>query len=196
MLSSGVSALPEGFPRIEGLRAALIPSAQASQKARERSLPAAKAALLALGAAECVSLPLESARPKDFASFGLLYFLGGNAFLLTKIIRERGLGPAIAAFERERQVIASSGGALALGQTMAHIERIDPSMNRRYGLMDLSGLGLAPVSICPHRGRFIEKYEGFLEAMANFERESGQTIALLEDGQGVFSDSGSWRVFG
>ncbi|MDR2515559.1 MAG: Type 1 glutamine amidotransferase-like domain-containing protein [Christensenellaceae bacterium] len=194
MLSSGIGALPEGFPSISGLRAALIPSAQASQKARARSLPAAEETLLALGAAQCAVLPLESTRPKDLAPFGLLYFLGGNAFLLTKIIRERGLGPAIAAFGRERPVISSSGGALALGQTLAHIERIDPSMNRRYGLTDLSGLGLAPVSICPHRSRFIEKYEGFLEAMANFERESGQALALLEDGQGVFADSGGWRI--
>ena len=128
---------------------------------------------------------LERGRPKGLLGFDFLYFLGGNTFLLTKILRERGYGEALQLAAEKAVILGSSGGALALGGTLAHIQLLDGSMNRKYGLTDLSGVGLTGSSICPHRARFGAKYPRFEERMEAFQRESGRRLYLLEDGEGL-----------
>ena len=82
-------------------------------------------------------------------------------------------------------LVGVSGGALALGGTLAHIQLLDPSMNRRYGLENLDGLGLTASSICPHRARFGQRYAGFEARMDAFQKETGRRLYLLEDGEGL-----------
>lgn len=195
MMSDGLSsdALRSCLPSIAGKKAAIIPTAIASTKQRQASIPSVQEDLSRLGAGQCEIIDIVSQRPKALEQFDLLYFMGGNAFLLLKEIRARGYGDALRRFEEQGLILSSSGGALAFGQTIAHIDLLDTSMNKKYGLTDFTALSIAPVSICPHKRRFIEKYDRFLERIAAFETQTGQKIVLLEDGEGIYYAQGEWR---
>lgn len=190
MLSNGLSspALRACLPNLAGARAAIIPTAIASTKARVPAIEEVQAELSALSVEQSAVVDIVSHPPKVLREFDLLYFCGGNAFLLMKELRQRGYEEPLRAFANEKPILGSSGGALALGQTLAHIQLLDPSMNRKYGLLDLSGLGLAPLSICPHKSRFVQRYPDCLARLARFEEETAQRLILLEDGEGVLVD--------
>ena len=89
LLSDGLQTAPllGCLPCLRGARAALIPNALASLKARQAALPPTEEGLRALGVERVETFDLERGRPKALAGFDLLYFLGGNAFLLLKILR-------------------------------------------------------------------------------------------------------------
>lgn len=187
LLSDGLQTAPllGCLPCLRGARAALIPNALASLKARQAALPPTEEGLRALGVERVETFDLERGRPKALEGFDLLYFLGGNAFLLLKILRDRGYEEALRRAAAQSLLVGVSGGALALGGTLAHIQLLDPSMNRRYGLENLDGLGLTASSICPHRARFGQKYAHFEARMDAFQKETGRRLYLLEDGEGL-----------
>lgn len=189
LTSDGFSsaALCAALPPMQGMRVALIPTAIASQKTRVPALDSLAQEMTALGAARCETMDIVSFTPKRLLreNFDALYLMGGNAFLLMKEIRARGHADALKWYAEERLILSSSGGSLVLGQTMAHIAMLDPSMNAKTKLTDLDGLGLIQTSICPHRTWFVQRYPRFLERIDAFERETGRRIVCLEDGQGV-----------
>ncbi len=187
LLSDGLSSAPliSSLPDLRGARAAVIPNAIASTKARDAALPETEKELRTLGAEEVALLDLARLRPKAVAGYDLYYYMGGNAFLLLKTIRERGLEDALRQAAQNSVTIGSSGGALALGGTVAHIELLDKSMNRKYGLTDFRALGLTQSSICPHRERFRLRYPDFERRMRDFQAQTGEKLFLLRDGEGL-----------
>ena len=87
-------------------------------------------------------------------------------------------------------LIGWSAAAFVFGPTLSLVDRYSPEMNR-WGLTDLTGLGLTAVQVLPHYSRFITRFERFEQICAEYEQANGVSVTRLNDGDAVFIDAGA-----
>ncbi len=116
----------------------------------------------------------------DFASYDIIYMIGGNTFYLLKELKEKNLVKKIKkAINNGVIYIGSSAGSIILGKT---IETALPYDENWVGIEDFTGLNIVDGIIIPHANR---KQEFIAEAK---EKYKDKIIELYDDYGIVIND--------
>lgn len=195
LASNGLTSaviLNELHKHTEGGTAALVVTADNIYKDRNHHVPRSREELTRLGFTVDL-LDIDTVSPARLLDYDLVEFIGGNPFYLLDSIHRNEAEPVLEKLANEKLLIGWSAAAMVFGPTLALANEYTPEMNT-VGLADLSGLGLTDVTVLPHYSRFLKKYDRFEERCALFEEKSGRKVLRLNDGDGVFIESGQMTL--
>ncbi len=164
--------------------AALIPTASPYRE-KDWQVPVITEQLETMGL-RVIFFDIQSQDPQALEKFDAVFLLGGNPYYLLDQLRRRNCGPLFQRMAQEKLVMGASAGSLVLGRSIGIVEVFTPEMNEGIGLRGLHGLGISPVDIFPHYGRYQEKFEHLEERIAAYEQETGLYLWRIQDGEGVF----------
>lgn len=176
-------------PRVAGLQtAAVVVTADDVYKEKNYHVPGTVAGLNDLGLSADI-FDLDASPAGDLEKYDVVEFIGGNPYYLLDAARRHGAEPALRRIAEEKVLIGWSAAAFVFGPTLSLVDRYSPEMNR-WGLTDLTGLGLTAVQVLPHYSRFITRFERFEQICAEYERTNGVSVTRLNDGDAVFVEAG------
>ncbi len=100
---------------------------------------------------------------EKLTQYDLMYFAGGNAFVLLEAIKESGLDAVLGKILAAGVIyLGQSAGSVVMGKSIYYLtEMDDPSFAKK--LTDYSGLGYVDCVIVPHADN--PKYAGAVEAI-------------------------------
>jgi dipeptidase E len=135
----------------------------------------------------------------DLGQFGLVWVLGGNAFLLLRALRQSGF-PDVLRDLLARDQIAYGGysaGAVVATPTLRGIELMDDPAQLAEGYepeVYWDGMGLVDFSIVPHY-RSDHPETGSAETAATFMKQNGLKFKAMSDGEVFISNHGPGELF-
>ena len=188
-LTSG-AILAELRPRVAGLEtAAVVVTADDVYKEKNYHVPGTVAGLNDLGLSADI-FDLDASPAGGLEKYDVVEFIGGNPYYLLDAVRRHGAEPVLRRIAEEKVLIGWSAAAFVFGPMLSLVDRYSPEMNR-WGLTDLTGLGLTAVQVLPHYSRFITRFERFEQICAEYEQANGVSVTRLNDGDAVFIDAGA-----
>lgn len=115
----------------------------------------------------------------------VIVFDGGNPFYLLLKLKEFKMQNKLLDYQKNNKfIIGVSGGSLVLQKSLALIDEFAGDMNMRHG-GDLKGMGLIEVEMLPHRTRYTENFDNFIERYENYKSKHNVETYLVEDGEGI-----------
>ncbi len=128
-------------------------------------------------------LDVELESPSILSSADLIAIGGGNPYYLLYWLRRSGADEIIQQSARQgTPIMATSAGAIVLGQSLELIDHFTPEMNS-VQLTDYSGLRLIEETVLPHYDRFIKNGTIKESAVSDYEKRSGVKVIRLNDDQ-------------
>lgn len=171
-------------------RAAIITTASAEWKERNRNAIAAHHTLERLGFQDIDYIDIEFQSSEHLKDYHLIYISGGNPFYLLYHLKRSGSDKVLQALYRQGvYLIGCSAGAVVLGPDIRIITYFDTESDR-LGLTDLSAVELAPFSVLPHANRLRTKYGDFDVRVQHMRQELAHEVVLLEDYKSLLVEQG------
>ena len=168
--------------------AAVVVTADNEYKENNYHVPERVEELESLGL-EVGLFDIDVADPELLSEYDVVLFIGGNPFYLLDSIRSHGAERVLRLIAREKVLIGVSAAAFVFSPSLELCNQYTPEMNF-VGLVDLTGLALTEVEVLPHYSRYLEKFPGFEDTCAKYEKKAGKEVVRLNDGDGVFVCSG------
>mgnify|MGYP002382208617 CR=1 FL=1 len=171
-------------------RAAVITTASAEWKERNRNAIAAHHALAQLGFSDPDYIDIEFQAAAQLNDYHLIYISGGNPFYLLYQLKQSGADEVLRKLYCQGvYLIGCSAGAVVLGPDIRVITYFDTESNR-MGLTDFAAVGIVPFSILPHVNRLRTQYIDFDVRVQNIRRALGHEVVLLADEQSLLLEDG------
>lgn len=177
-------------------RAAVLTTASAEWKERNRNAIAAHHALERLGFPAPDYIDIEFQAAAQLNDYHLIYISGGNPFYLLYYLKQSGGDEVLRElYQQGVYLIGCSAGAVVLGPDIRIITYFDTESNR-MGLTDFAAVGLVPFSVLPHVNRLRTQYGDFDVRVQNIRRELGHEVVLLADEQSLLLEQGARYAIG
>ena len=126
---------------------------------------------------------------KNFSSFDIIFFMGGNTFYLLNRTRKTGFVPFIKKHIKQGKIyLGVSAGSIIVHKTIEIAGwgvSADPNL---IGLQDLRGIGVTNIAIFPHYKRKNKK------ELNSFKRNSSYTIKEIRDGEAVLIEANKIKI--
>lgn len=163
--------------------AALVVTADHEYKEKNYHVPRCISELGSIGlSVSCMDL--DELPPELLLDYDVVEFIGGNPFYLLNAMRKCNCREILLKMAREKVLIGWSAGALVMGPSLELVNGYSPEMNF-LKLSNLTALNLTEVEVLPHYSKFLQRFEGFEEKCAAYEKKYGREVIRLNDGEGV-----------
>lgn len=163
--------------------AALVVTADHEYKEKNYHVPRCISELESIGlSVSCIDL--DEQPPELLLDYDVVEFIGGNPFYLLNAMRKCNCREILLKMAREKVLIGWSAGALVMGPSLELVNGYSPEMNF-LKLSNLTALNLTEVEVLPHYSKFLQRFEGFEEKCAAYEKKYGREVIRLNDGEGV-----------
>lgn len=163
--------------------AALVVTADHEYKEKNYHVPRCISELESIGlSVSCMDL--DELPPELLLDYDVVEFIGGNPFYLLNAMRKCNCREILLKMAREKVLIGWSAGALVMGPSLELVNGYSPEMNF-LKLSNLTALNLTEVEVLPHYSKFLQRFEGFEEKCAAYEKKYGREVIRLNDGEGV-----------
>ncbi len=179
-------------------KAAIITTASAEYKEKDKHIPSHILALCELGySISCMDVEHED--PKRLKDFDLILINGGNPYYLLHHLRKSGADKVLKEMsEAGRTLIGVSAGSVVLQERFDLMDCYTAEMNAGVHVDSKIGVGLTNSIVMPHYDRCQQLYPAFESKLYDFEQKNQVKVTRLKDGEAVIiNDDGSIdRIFG
>lgn len=161
--------------------AVILVTASKEHKAENWHIKNTKTNLLNLGY-EVLLLDIDIDSPKVIIECDLLYIAGGSPHYLLKRVNETGTIEYIKqAVSKNIPTIASSAGAVILGNSSYIVDVLDPKLNDE-NTSDRTGLALIDYVVLPHSNRWEAKLSDLNAKLEKVEKHTRSKTLKVPDG--------------
>ena len=164
---------------------AIITTAEAKLKERNRNALLAHETFAAAGVPRLAFFDLDTRPAAELASFDFVYLAGGNPFYLLRRLRETGADSVLDDFiSAGRPIVGSSAGAIVLGPSL-RLVRVFDSTVPDLGWKDDDGLGVIPFAVLPHANRWRDRLRDYPRRVDLARTQSGCPVEEIDDDEGL-----------
>ncbi|MBC8140827.1 MAG: Type 1 glutamine amidotransferase-like domain-containing protein [Armatimonadetes bacterium] len=166
---------------------AIIVTASREHKAYSKHAVATGEQFSRFGFASVDFVDVELEPAETLRGYDVVYIVGGHPYHLMHHLNRSGASDLLrqAVSSNETFLIGSSAGAVVCGQDLRIVAAFDPDLADGYDEA-LPGIGTTPFTVLPHANRWHERFSDLETRVADFTRQTGQTVELLNDGAALF----------